>query len=230
MIALSTDALWHESTARADIPDWVRNATSRLDKTLFAPMTMTLDVLKLTPYRAGYAMGMLQWSVKRMNTPLPKSPVPAIKKARLSSRAKRQIGKLFEAFLLEGGLITRAEFRQSKFIPSEAAKYVTKLEGRPLNELSEFHRGMAVGLHGMGPGSVEDKSNLATEILFFVAMFWRLVVRLKNVRELHAWLTRMLGASKVGDRKRVEKICQRIGLHFGQRGRPRIIPTVTLPC
>jgi len=229
MIALSNDALWDETTAAPDIPEWVRAANGRLDKTLFAPITNTLDELKLTPYRAGYAMGLVKWGMKSLQPEIPPELNSVLRRVRISSRAKRRIGKLFESFLLTGGFITRAELSRSLFIPTRAIKYEAHLQKRPLNELADFHDGMAAGLRGVGKNAPGDKSGLSTEIHLILVMWWRLVVHLKSVTELHMWLTRLLGEPKVGDKKRVEKICERIGLTLREPGRPKEIPTLALP-
>ena len=60
------------------------------------------------------------------------------------------------------------------------------------------------------------------EIYLFMMMFWRHVERLRSVRELHGMLGKVFGPYRIGELKRVEKVCQRIDLHFGKRGRPRL--------
>jgi hypothetical protein len=47
------------------------------------------------------------------------------------------------------------------------------------------------------------------------------VEKCRSVPELHRWLSDIFGESLIGDIKRLEKICQRIGLRFRGRGRPR---------
>jgi hypothetical protein len=152
-----------------------------------------------------------------------------LRKVKLSTRGNRKLGKLVESFLLRGGFITRAELRQSRFIPPEFKSYAAKLERRSLRDAEEFHRGMADGLRGVGHGVEGDRSNLATDIHFALAMWWRVVVRFKSVTELHAWLVRMMGAQQVGEKKRIEKICERIGLTLKEPGRPTVTPTLALP-
>ncbi len=228
-MSLTTDALWNESTASPDIPAWVRVANARVDRTLFAPVTNTLDELKLTPFRTGAAMGMVKWSAMAIQSDVPPEVKRALKRIRISPRARRKAGKLFDVFLLKGGFVTKAELRQSRFIPTRAIRYEARLQHGPIEELAEYHRGMSLGLRGIGPDAPGDRSDLATEILCFLVMQWRLVVRLKSVTELHLWLTRMLGAQRVGEKKRVEKICERIGLTLREPGRPKEIPTLALP-
>ncbi len=52
-------------------------------------------------------------------------------------------------------------------------------------------------------------------------MFWRAIERMDSVRQFHEVLLKVFGASRIGDQKRVEKICQRMGLSFRKVGRPK---------
>jgi hypothetical protein len=68
-----------------------------------------------------------------------------------------------------------------------------------------------------------DASNFhrsTTRIYWIMLLGWRSVERLRSVRELQQGLCRYLDSYVVGDVKRVEKMCQRLGLRFGPRGRP----------
>jgi hypothetical protein len=230
MMAVSQDALWDESEASPDIPPWVRAATARLDKTLFAPFTGTLDKLELAPYRAGAAMGFLVWGTKSLkNVNHSESLRRELKKLKWSPRARRKARAIWQDFFLGVGFLTKGECNVSKYIPKRVVKYLKGIEGNSLNELSEFYRGYAVGLEGIGICASTDRSDLASEIYFALVSWWRFVVRFKSLTELHEWLTKILGEQKVGDRKRVEKICERIGLKFRKRGRPRNPTRLTLP-
>jgi hypothetical protein len=66
-----------------------------------------------------------------------------------------------------------------------------------------------------------DFGNGAFRIYHFMLLHWHTVEHLDSVRSLHDLLRKCLGESLVGDLKRVEKICQRIGLHYRKPGRPR---------
>jgi hypothetical protein len=50
---------------------------------------------------------------------------------------------------------------------------------------------------------------------------WQLIERMDSVRQLHEVLVKVIGARKIGEQKRIEKICQRIGLSFRKPGRPK---------
>lgn len=66
---------------------------------------------------------------------------------------------------------------------------------------------------------VGELGNPTFEIYLFLLLTWRAVERFRSVRELHSVLIKGLGR-RVGDLKRVEKICQRMGLSFRKPGRP----------
>lgn len=63
--------------------------------------------------------------------------------------------------------------------------------------------------------------NLAFEVYIFMLWHWRMVEKLDSVPELHKLLVKHLGQNRAGDLKRIEKICQRIGLHFRKPGAPK---------
>jgi hypothetical protein len=52
-------------------------------------------------------------------------------------------------------------------------------------------------------------------------MFWQLVERMESVRQLHEVLVKLMSANRIGGQKRIEKICQRMGLSFRPVGRPK---------
>jgi len=94
---------------------------------------------------------------------------------------------------------------------------------RPYPESAAF-------LEAFGKAAVIKPDELATErtvgvserIAFVMFLFWRQISRFSSVGELHRFLS--LAAAPMGiviSLKRVEKLCQRIGLKFKGRGRPK---------
>ena len=71
---------------------------------------------------------------------------------------------------------------------------------------------------------VGEMGNPTFEIYVFMLIYWRVINSLKSVRELHELLIRVFGVHRVGELKRVEKICQRMGLHYRKPGRPKPTP------
>ncbi|HET7623842.1 MAG TPA: hypothetical protein VFM25_01165 [Verrucomicrobiae bacterium] len=70
---------------------------------------------------------------------------------------------------------------------------------------------------------VGNIGNPTFEIYLFMLMYWPVVNDMDSVRQLHETLVKVFGANRVGDQKRIEKICQRIGLSFRKPGRPKKI-------
>jgi hypothetical protein len=68
---------------------------------------------------------------------------------------------------------------------------------------------------------VGDIGGTNFEIYIALIMFRKQIENLKSVPELHDLLGKIMGVHRTGDLKRVEKICQRIGLHFRKPGRPK---------
>lgn len=60
-----------------------------------------------------------------------------------------------------------------------------------------------------------------TQIYIVLLLGWRSVEKLDSVPALHHGLCKIFGTHLVGDLKRIEKMCQRLDLHLGRRGRPR---------
>jgi len=87
-------------------------------------------------------------------------------------------------------------------------------------DMKEFLLAYAAGF-AQKPDTVGDIGHSAFRIYFFMLFQWRLVERLNSVRELHELLIKIFGANQVGELKRIEKICQRIGLHYRKPGRPK---------
>ena len=70
-----------------------------------------------------------------------------------------------------------------------------------------------------------NTGNTTAEIYVFMLSFWQAIENLDSVRQLHEVLVKVFGASRIGEQKRIEKICQRMGLIFRKRGRPKKIQT-----
>jgi hypothetical protein len=69
--------------------------------------------------------------------------------------------------------------------------------------------------------NVGNLGNPTFEIYLFMLVYWRVIERLDSARQFHEFLVKVFGANRIGDQKRIEKICQRIGLSFRKPGRPK---------
>lgn len=218
-----------EEAAKADVPEWVRQCSLRLENTLFAAVNENFAEAVFTPYRIGYALGLMRWGSEKMNEPAKPEVVRLLRKRRMSPRARRAAGKLIQAFVIKHDLHPLINRKESKFIPPNFRARLRKLDKFGGADSAEYHRGLSDGLRGIGQGAPGEKATLATDLYLTLLMWWRFVARFQSVTELHLWLTRVLGRQRVGDKKRIEKICERIGLTLRERGRPRENPTLALP-
>jgi hypothetical protein len=210
-------------------PDWVRVCAKRIDGSLFAPVNAVLGEGKLTPYRLGYALGLMKWGSKSMHSKPPPEVKLAVKGIRLSRKARRQLVRMCEDFFISVQIAVRKKGRL-QFSGQPEMQYAERLAKKytGLDE-SEFHRGLSDGLRGVGKDTPGDRSTNATDVYLMLVIWWRFIVRLPSVTQLHVLITKCLGPARAGERKRVEKICERIGLTLREVGRPTIIPTPPLP-
>ena len=84
--------------------------------------------------------------------------------------------------------------------------------------LSTYSSAFAKKPKTIGTGDI-GASNFKIYLLLLI--FWRGFERLKSVHQLHEVFTKILGTYQTGNLKRMEKICERIGLHLGKPGRPQ---------
>ena len=223
--------MWEEESFKPspDTPAWVRTCSARLDNTLFAPAKKALDQPVRTPFRAGYALGIIRWGTDRLiKVKIPREVREAAKKIRLSKKARKEFVRRWQAFLIDLQLFVRKNGRLQFAFRRELNWLKRTCDRYEGPDESEYHRGLADGLRGFGRGAPGDRSNLATDVYLFLVIWWRFVARFRSVTELHAWLQRCLGQNRAGDRKRTEKICERIELTFRGRGRPPKNPTLLL--
>lgn len=91
-------------------------------------------------------------------------------------------------------------------------------------DAAQFFTSFAKGLNKM-PSDIQASNfqRSTTRVYCIMLAAWRSVERLKSVHELQQGLCRHMDTHAVGNVKRIEKICQRIGLSFGLPGRPKKI-------
>ena len=96
----------------------------------------------------------------------------------------------------------------------------TRATDADFSECVQFFEGFADGLKK--PPETTERTN--TKLLFLLLISWRNVEKQPSVRSLHALLCKLMGKQVVGDLKRFEKVCQRLGLKLRARGRPKSPP------
>jgi hypothetical protein len=95
--------------------------------------------------------------------------------------------------------------------------------GRPYAEAVEFIQAFGVSMV-IQPTDLETERTVGVseKIAFAIILEWRAISKLQSVGQLHKILAEALKPQGiVVTLKRVEKLCQRIGLRFKGRGRPK---------
>jgi len=91
-------------------------------------------------------------------------------------------------------------------------------------DMSDFLLGFSHGFSKKAKAlGLDALGNTNSDIYRTMLMHWRTVDQFKSVSELHKFLIQELGERRVRGLKRIEKICQRIGLRFRKSGRPKKI-------
>ncbi|MBU1735848.1 MAG: hypothetical protein KJ692_11480 [Verrucomicrobia bacterium] len=110
-------------------------------------------------------------------------------------------------------------------------KYVRKIMAiagqQSFKDACSFFKGFSMAVQ---KGSITETGQPAgetstTKIYGMLVMHQNFIPRLQSVNELYEWLQYMLGKSLIDEIKgfkRIEKICERIGLRFRPPGRPEI--------
>jgi len=186
-------------------PDWVTNLVRELISTLYPAARLTVAE-KWTPEQWGAFTGQRIAYFQRLCEPDP-WPGFDLEKARLAMKEEERamaerwadafaehVGKVYEltAAALALGLI------QSH---AESASFMTA-----------FARGLAMKPADMFASNFERTT---TRIYWFLFRYWPSVQKLGSARELQQVLCRYFETIVVGDQKRIEKMCQRLGLRFG---------------
>lgn len=213
-------------------PDWVKRVEREVASALF-PVAKDIELDGFTPRRMGLLLGqncanavwLMEWFAEKRRE----------EEARTTTGGGNPASG--ESPVLDGRLQAQADrdvmLIVTKWYPG--MRRLAKLSlcsavDRTYEEMSEFLLGFADGF-GRKPGRMgfSEFGSSALEIYVLLLMTWKLVTRFGSVRELHAFLVKVLGSHRTGDLKRLEKICQRMGLSYRKPGRPRKAPEIQTP-
>lgn len=153
--------------------------------------------------------GLDQWiDINRLN-PSPDSKNPAL-----------MVSGIFEG-------IANLDESASKFERILIRAFKIALDQESHSEAASFFRGFSKGLSSKR-SPVEATSATTFPIYFRMFLRWQEVEKLTSVSDLRSFLLAQGVKEEVlGDPKRLEKICQRIGLSFRKPGRPRTTEVLT---
>lgn len=198
-------------------PDWVR----RVEDEYFVAMYRGIDpktTSKFTPvgmggfigYQCAYAVWMMECLSARLEEGMKdqgksKDLVPTKEEVVRGLDILRRFNQWYIALRRFAGRALKSCVYQS----------YEDMSGFLIGYSNAFRKKPSVG------ASLGDFGSTNFGIYHFMIWHWRVVEQLGSVRALHEMLRRSMGEHRVGELKRVEKICQRIGLHFRKPGRPK---------
>lgn len=198
--------------AESDTPEWVQRLEWLIAQSML-PAAKLKKGRELTPKRMGSLIGhqcgnavwMMEWFAAQAD----RADVPPAHVGRNSTEDNR---KRF-AGIFEKWYPAMRRYAKRSLCSSVDQSY---------EDMSAFLQGFADGF-ARKPRSFEVGSigTMSFEPYIYMAWAWRVVRQLRSTAELHQLLVRVFGQNRVGELKRVEKICQRIGLQFRKPGRPR---------
>jgi hypothetical protein len=195
---------------RGDFPEWVQRLSRELLATLFPKAK-----LKVNRYWAPAEVGAILGHQLAYCAAIGEMPVLPVHRAfrvdkKALARAKKQVRRFMECYI----------------VAVQRSVALASVQRYP--EATEFFTAFANGLNKKPVDA--DATNFqrtTTKVYWIMLLGWRSVQKLRSVRELQQGLCKYLEPHVVGDIKRIEKICQRLGLTFGPRGRPRKIEIQT---
>ena len=217
---LMLDALFpfKDFAPKQNCPQWL----GRVEQEYFVAMYRGVDLkgaTKFTPtglggffgYQCAYAVWMVEWleaqiEIGKRNAEKHKDAVVSKEKCEEVLRILCRFSEWYGALRrLAGRALKSCVYHSYEDMAGFLAAYSKAFSKKP-----------RLGV-GMG-----DFGSTTFGIYHFMLWHWRAVDQLDSVRALHELLRRSMGEHRVGELKRVEKICQRIGLHYRKPGRPII--------
>jgi hypothetical protein len=204
-----------------EYPRWVHNVEREFSLVMLPSAKLKEPDYKITPKRMGALLGhmcemavwMMQWLSYKTETGEEKTE---------GSTSKKTLPELTEA-QWEKGLETLDSLGDwYDGVRHLAKRALCSCVDQTYEDMTDFLLGYADAFSRKPKTmKVGNLGNPTFEIYVFMLMFWRLVESMKSVREFHEALVKVFSANRIGDQKRVEKICQRIGLSFRKVGRPK---------
>jgi hypothetical protein len=205
-----------------DLPKWVQNVEREVGATMF-PVAKIKDDLNLTPKRMGALIGhscaLGVWIMEGLEYQLNK-PESDIDLSKFTPEQIEHGKKFLEDIVGDWYPALRRLAKRS----------LCSCVDRSYEEMTEFLLAYSEAFSRKPKKQgVADIGNPTIEIYFFMLTFWRAVNAMRSVHQLHQVLVGVFGPHRVGNLKRVEKICQRIDLHYRKPGRPKNLKTIQTP-
>jgi hypothetical protein len=201
-----------------EYPQWVLNVEREFSLVMLPSAKLKDPGIKMTPKRMGALLGhmceMAVWFMEWLGAQIEKPDEPKTASAPTEALTEEQY---------ESGLKILGSLRDWYLAMRRLAKRaLCSCVDQSYEDMTNFLLGYADGF-SRKPKTLQvgNIGNPTFEIYVFMLMYWQLIDQLNSVRQFHEVLVKVMGASRVGDQKRVEKICQRIGLTLRKVGRPK---------
>lgn len=196
-------------------PDWVQQMAVEVARV--AVPGVKLGKEDLTANELGRLIGTKAAAIREVETlDMNEKQAEALERL-LTAQWGEEAEEKFMAYLkLVEGKLCPAYERSIRSALAIASKQTPK-------EQAEFFKGYS-SMIGENP---DARQNSSTQIYFFMILYWKAIEAARqsgrySVSQLHAVLCQIYGAHLVGDKKRIEKMCERKGLHFRKPGRPAL--------
>jgi hypothetical protein len=204
-----------------EYPQWVRNVEREFSLVMLPSAKLKEPDFKITPKRMGALLGhmceMAVWMVDWMEHQIENGDENAKNLSTEKTLSELTEDEWKKGLETVGSLVVwyRAMQRLAK-------RALCSCVNQTYEDMTDFLLGYADAFSRKPKTlKVGNIGNPTFEIYVFMLMFWRLIERMESVRQLHEVLVKFMGANRIGDQKRIEKICQRIGLSFRKVGRPK---------
>jgi hypothetical protein len=203
-------------------PKWVENVEREVGATML-PVAKIKDGFYLSPRRIGALIGhscaLGVWVMENLEHEVNK-PKSAINSMQCTPEQIEHGKKVLQVLVEEWYPALRRL----------AKRALCSCVDQPYEDMTEFLLAYSEAF-SRKPKSFRmgDIGNSAIEIYFFMLTFQRAVNALHSVHQLHQCLVGVFGPHRVGELKRIEKICQRIDLHYRKPGRPKKLAVIQTP-
>jgi hypothetical protein len=196
----------HLANQSADAPAWARRVEQEIEKGLFPGLN--IDALAtISPAHLGTVLGQQCAnfaSLASVGECLQKLPAgPSANEAQMKRATARASDKLTG-------------------ITQKATRHALRLAlKQPHAEAAPFFQAFADAFARQPSGHGSNLGTTAFPVYLWLLILQPLMPQFQSIGQLHDVLKKILGRDLAGDRKRIEKICQRLGLRFRPPGRPK---------
>jgi hypothetical protein len=210
----------HEDPMKLDdAPKWVLNAYIEGLKVVFPCGLPPRE--KWNAEFAGCFLGRMHALERLYAGEVPLGPETEADLERVKSVVEKQAPpKNFNAFWRKFERNMKAHFKATR----EVIPAATAIAGASTYaDTRDFQKGLMRGMEIKPDDLATSRTFQAnTRTYWVLALMWRTWVKCKSLREVHRHLCKAVGEQKIGNFKKFEKLCGKIGFKLKGRGRPPV--------